>query len=779
MSLLTQLESRGNVTEDDRIHPVHPSSSEFPGSRAVQRRLCGLAILAFGGIWMIRPADAQPNGKPTPAATSDGRAARVKEIFRTHCLECHGGEKTYGKVKILDHEGLVNVRKVVVPKKADDSDLMRVVATDDEVRMPPPPRDRLSPAEIDEIRRWIADGAPPFPADVELPKEKQKDAAFKDQIGIDHVLRSMLAHVRKVPGEDRPYLRFFSLNHILTQGATAEELTRQRDAFFKALNHLSLEDTLYRPEPVDSPLDTVYAIDLRKVGWHVKPFVRWADRSLGASPATLFDLILLEYPFGVIHPGSVLFDNIAGEFLADANQVRPVPYLRTDWFVSVATSQPLYEDLLQLPRTLAELEQRLALDSEENVKKLRAQRAGMALSGVSRNNRVVERHPSAVGKYYWKSFDYKTSRGAENMFRDPLVLRPAGGEMIFGLPNGMQGYFVANGQGQRVDAAPTEIVTDKFASDRIVRNGLSCIRCHDQGMKEFTDTIAPAVQKLPAEPGFDKQFALRLYDGKTLDTALRRDRTLFQKSIEELLGRKPAGYEPLTPVARRYLDEPLSLGQAAGELGLAAPADLATVFRLPEFSSLGLIPLGNEGVIRRDAWEDYYDQVIRGLGLGRPIVPTDGLLRREFPSSKPAVELDLRTNHANNLFAPGDEMWIEVENKSKATASIELIGVDARGKMIVLTKPDLRVGPGKVYRFPEKGSLVVRGGLGKEQILLFGSAGQFPPGEVLRYTSDRRGYAASDRVVHPFDSLKKTDGRWEVRHPGTGLVKKQIEIETK
>jgi serine/threonine-protein kinase len=723
---------------------------------------------------------AQPP-KPAPVAP-EVRAARVKEIFRARCLECHGGEKTFAKVKILDRENLVGERKVITPGKPEDSDILHLITAGDESRMPPPPRDPLPADEIDEIRKWIAEGAPAFPADVAKPKEEKKDAAFQARVGIDHVLRSIRDHVRKLPNGDRPFVRFFSFNHIVAQGATAEELTRQRDALFKAINHLTMEDVLVKPEPIDSPANTVYAVDIRKLGWHAKPFTRWADgKSQGASPITLWDLVLLEYPFGLVYPGSSLFDDLATEFMSAAEQVRPVPFIRSDWFVSVATSQPLYEDLLQLPRTLGELEQRLDVSAENNIRSARAFRAGMTLSGVSRNNRVVERHPTRGARYYWKSFDFKTSKGQENMFKDPLVLHPAGGEMIFGLPNGLQGYFVANGQGTRVDAAPTEIVSDKFASDRIVRNGLACIRCHDAGMKEFIDVVGPTVQKLPAEPGFDKELTLRLYDGKALDELLKKDRAAFQQAVESLIGKKPAGYEPLIPVTRRYLDEPLSLAQAAGELGLTGPEELARVFRLPQFTALGLVPLGNGGVVRRDAWEDYFDQVVLGLGLGRPVTPVDGLIRREFPAGRAALQLELRTNHPNNLFAPGDEMTIEVENKSNATAFIELIGSDAAGKMIVLTKPDLAVEPGKKYRFPEKGSLVVRGGVGKEQITLYGSATKFTPGEVIRFSPEKPlpGFGASDRVIHRFDTFEKVNGRWTVVQPTAGLVKKTIEIETR
>ena len=113
---------------------------------------------------------------------------------------------------------------------------------------------------------------------------------------------------------------------------------------------------------------------------------------------------------------------------------------------SVVTQPPLYEDFLQLPFTVAELEKDLGVDSEADLADRTAPRAGMTVSGVSRNNRVVERHAGRTGMY-WKSFDFRTSKGPENVLKDPITFKESGGEMIFRLPNGLQGYYVADAAG--------------------------------------------------------------------------------------------------------------------------------------------------------------------------------------------------------------------------------------------------------------------------------------------------------------------------------------------
>ncbi len=719
---------------------------------------------------------APPNAGAAKAPPVD-RPAQAKEIFRRRCLECHGGRYTKAGIKILDRARLVTTR--VVPGRPEESDVFRAItATDGDKVMPPAGQPRLRQDEIDTIRLWIAEGAGPFPPDVAVPAEPQRDPPFKDVAGVDYVLKKILAHVRTVPTSDRPFRRYFSLNHILVTGASAEALAQERDALAKAINHLSWEARIVRPVSIDPPTDSIYCIDLRDLGWHRQPFDRVvagggaAEVRKGKSDLNFFDTALLEYPYGIVYEDSETFDRLVEEYLLPAAQVRPVVYVRSDWFVSTITQPPFYEDFLRLPFELKELEHKLGVDSAADVAQFRAARGGMVVSGVSKNNRVVERHPSNYGAY-WKSFDFFSSKGAENIFRDPIDLHPAGGEMIFNLPNGLQGYFVVNAQGVRIEAAATEIVTDRFAEDKTVRNGLACMRCHDQGMKGFLDVVRPALMRLPGSPGFDKKVALELYpEQRVLDGWLKEDGDRFQAAMAKVLGKPPAG-EPLVPVSHRFLDDPIPLTAAAGELALTDPAGLQAVFRVPQFTGLGLVPLAADGVVRRDAWEDYFDQVVRTLGLGIPIPPVDGLSRKDFPSGPPPVEVELKTNKKSSVFEPGDEIAFLVTNKGRKAIYIELIGTSARGRSVILAPSTTMVGPGETYRYPPQGGLKARGGLGKEQVTLFARATAFPGGEVLR------GDGVTDRVVHPFFQIRKVAGRWRLTEDAQGLVRKTIEIETK
>lgn len=723
-----------------------------------------IALMITGSVFVAGTVcGAEPN--------SEALASQVKEILRKRCYECHGGSRTQGGVKILDHALLVGERQVVVPREADNSLLYQVLTASDESSMPPAGQPRPSLDEIDAIRRWIATGASVFPPDVGVPADV---AAKGDQstIGTEYVLKKIAEHVLKQPVERRPFLRYFSINHLLTGGATADELLLHRDALAKVANHLSWKQQIVRPKEIEETA-TVLVVDIRDFGWNQQPFEQLQDgKPNGRSSLNLYDLVLLEYPYSIAYEDSETWRQLAQSYLEPAGLIRPVPFVRADWFASFAALPTLYEDLLQLPFDLGQLETKLGVDSAANLRDGTARRAGMTISGVSRNNRVVERHSSNYGAY-WKSFDYSSNRGHENMFHDPIQLSAVGGEMVFSLPNGLNGYLVTDSEGRRIEVAPTSIVTDKFAEDKSVRNGLSCIRCHENGIKGFIDNVRSAVEAGPGSPGFDKRQVLRLYaPNDEMQKLIADDTNRFRKAMEAVLGR-PQTREPAIPVSRRFLDAALSLHGVAGELGLPTTEGLAATFKSPHFGGLGLLPLASQGVIRRDGWEDYFDQVVRGLGLGVPIVPLDGLARADYPAGAAPLNVTLTTNHPHNIFTPGDEMTVFIHNRSESRIHIELIATSSEGRKIILLPSTTTVAPGEQFRFPKTGSIRIQGNLGKEFLTLFASSEAFEPGVVLR------GKDVFDRVIHPFFTLKKNEGAIKAGFDFKKLVKRTITIETR
>src|SRR5262249_22279227 len=137
-----------------------------------------------------------------------------------------------------------------------------------------------------------------------------------------------------------------------------------------------------------------------------------------------------------------------------------LPYVRADWFVAAACRPPLYHEILQLPGTEQELEKLLRVDVLETIRQEKVVRAGFNGSGVSRNNRLIERHESG-NVVYWKSYDFAGNVGRQNLFAHPVgpadddnSFRHDGGEIIFTLPNQLHAYLLADARGRRIDKGP-------------------------------------------------------------------------------------------------------------------------------------------------------------------------------------------------------------------------------------------------------------------------------------------------------------------------------------
>src|SRR4029077_1062992 len=115
------------------------------------------------------------------------------------------------------------------------------------------------------------------------------------------------------------------------------------------------------------------------------------------------------------------------------------------WFAFTVSQPPLYYSVLKLPNTFQELTREQGINVEADIRNFVAQRAAFQHSGVSQNNRLIERHPSRSG-YFWTSYDFSGNRDRQNLFEFRLgpggngVFRHDGGETLFSLPNGFQGY---------------------------------------------------------------------------------------------------------------------------------------------------------------------------------------------------------------------------------------------------------------------------------------------------------------------------------------------------
>ena len=252
-----------------------------------------------------------------------------------------------------------------------------------------------------------------------------------------------------------------------------------------------------------------------------------------------------------------------------------------------------------------------------NAPGVRVWRAGFNDSGVSNNNRVMERHTSRYGAY-WKSYDFAGSVGTQNIFTHPLAFTHDGGEVVFNLPNGLQGYYLANASGFRLDEAPINIVSNPAASDPTVRNGLSCMGCHTEGMKIFEDEVRPVIES-NTNPAYDKAQALRLYvEQSKMDTLLGEDMERYRVALTKTGG----AVDDIEPISRFHevFQGPVDVAYAAAVVGLETEVFLNKIKENVGLQNLGLLVL-ESGNMKRDTWTSSFGDIVFALDFPERFTP--------------------------------------------------------------------------------------------------------------------------------------------------------------
>ena len=521
------------------------------------------------------------------ASTQSQIAQDAYAIFEGSCLICHGPDGAYRETLLMEHTAIID-GGTVAPGNPDASELYKRLlgATENGAQMPLG-QPQLPPQSIEMIRDWILAGAPDWTA------PPTTDRPF---ISHAETLQSIETHFMSLEPFDRAFARYFTMTHLYNAGETTEILGEYRKALAKLVNSLSWGLDVVNPQPIDPP-QTIFYIDLRHYEW---------DRNEGW--ARIEEVYPYHREFNA--PAQTALHNQLSRLQTALSTV--VPSVNVDWFITVASSPPLYNTLLSLPETDKELEDRLEVDVVNNILTapgIRVWRAGFNNSGVSNHNRVVERHRSRYGAY-WKSYDFAGSVGTQNIFTHPLAFTHDGGEIIFNLPNGLQGYYLVDGDGFRLDEAPISIVSNPAASDPTVRNGLSCIGCHTEGMKPIDDQVRAVIES-DTNPAYNKAHALQLYVADaTMDAKVDEDLLRYQRALR-LTGGELGDVEPVSRFHEAF-HAPLNLSHAAAAVGLEADEFLSNIRVNEGLQTAGLLVLDG-GQIKRDTWTSGFEDIILAL----------------------------------------------------------------------------------------------------------------------------------------------------------------------
>ncbi len=548
------------------------------------------------------------SSQPVPAQQQI--ALDTHAIFQQFCLICHGPDGAYKESLLMEHNALIE-KGSVVPGNPDASELYKRLITTETAKRMPLGQPQLPAQSINTIRNWILAGTPDWAV------TSTTDASF---VSPSEVLNTIETHLMSLAPFDRAFARYFTMTHLYNAGRSTQILQEYRKALYKLVNSLSWGSTVTNPHPID-PQGTIFYIDLRHYEW---------DRNDG------WTQIETAYPYHISFDAPTQtalkeqLTRLQGEMKSN------IPSVHVDWFVAQASLPPLYHDLLSLPLTDRELETRLEIDVPQNLLTapgVRVWRAGTNNSGVSNNNRVIERHTSQHGAY-WKSYDFAGSVGTQNIFTHPLSFTHDGGEVIFNLPNGLQAYYVTNASGFRLDDAPINIVSNPAASDPTVRNGLSCFGCHTEGMKTFEDEVRSVIES-NATPAYDKAQALRLYvEQSEMDALLQEDTDRYRVALEAT-GGAFGGIEPISRF-HEVFQGTVDAAYAAAVVGLETEVFLEKIGENVGLQNIGLLVLDSpNGSMKRDAWTSSFRDILFALDFPElvdktPVVPEPDRLPGAF-----------------------------------------------------------------------------------------------------------------------------------------------------
>jgi hypothetical protein len=620
---------------------------------------------------------------------TDKVALAAFNALEKNCSRCHQAGPTLKRAKpaknfgnVLHLDEIARDPNFVLPGNPDGSHLFTQIAKKEmpyDCYQEFDCEDEPTEAEVQAVYDWIKG----------LGEVAVAACADRKVIDEEVIVTAIASDLEAQPEHRRKGMRYITLSNFYNHCAEETDLVRYRQGVVKLLNSLSRNSDVLKMRTID-PERTVIAFNLDDLAWTSDDW----NRIIGA------------YPYAM-KPDVTVYDTVAS--LTET----PLAWLRGDWFAFTASRPPLYYDLLKLPQTFAELEKDEEVDTKSNIEKFLAKRAGFQKSGVSKHNRLIERHAIPTG-YFWTSYDFKGDKPEQSLFVHPLgpdgadAFKHDGGETIFSLPNGFQGYYLNTAAGARLDKGPTEIVLDDSQLDRAVTNGISCMGCHNQGIRFATDDVREHVlhdrifskevreQVAAIYPTAEEFKALLDEDAARFRSAMTR------AGLDPELDSQKVGVESINYLSKAY-EKSIDLKIAAAEYGLAADA-FAQGLNDAGGEAVQLRRRLEQGVLPREILEAEFKDLIVKVSDNEPIdiAAAPGVAVVGGKSKEDTHDFDLALTSDKTAYNVNDLPVFTI--KSKENCHLTLINVDGKGEGTVIFpnkfQQDNLLPAGKEAQFP-------------------------------------------------------------------------------
>jgi hypothetical protein len=389
----------------------------------------------------------------------------------------------------------------------------------------------------------------------------------------DQLFRIINSDLLSEDTRDQRFLRYLTLANRENVVGCGAALDADRAAILKLINSVSNNPALRALSAVDAD-QTLYRLDLRDYDW---------DHSIvvgGQRFADGWEALIAESPYALEYSGD-------DADLAKASSHTAVPFLFGNAFVAAAGRAPLYDALLGIPGDADDLlRNNLGID----VARGESARAGFSASARRGDANFLAQRFDIQSRpgFAWQISEFG------DLFSDPLGSADGEREIVFSLPNGLQGHVLAAPNGRL--RSTSKVLADASEADGRAHVATSFFRSRADGV-QIEDQVRDFVRANPRDFSAAEHDAIRATfpDQQALQKSLDGDRKIFSTALGRI------GLDIATqpePISQNFVDfgADLDLKAVAGDLFLT-PADLANNIDLLDATFAGL---PNGGKIHRD-----------------------------------------------------------------------------------------------------------------------------------------------------------------------------------
>jgi mono/diheme cytochrome c family protein len=140
---------------------VPQAALQPPGQPGRLALAAAVSLALFLGALLVSPVGSAPGDKDAaPSASAPRFESDILPLLEARCVRCHGGKVRKAELDLRSKAGIFKGGEsgpVIVPGRPEKSVLFEKISRG---LMPPRKKERLSAAEVEMVRRWLAAGAP-------------------------------------------------------------------------------------------------------------------------------------------------------------------------------------------------------------------------------------------------------------------------------------------------------------------------------------------------------------------------------------------------------------------------------------------------------------------------------------------------------------------------------------------------------------------------------------------------------------------------------------------